>query len=178
MPRRVATVNQTRPFFPPPQRKTAKSGLATRDYVLRASLKWTHILWVIDTKIIHVYSSMFHLCEVAQVWNGYACEILYSMRVKYYSTRVKCYSTRVTWNFTREVHIYTLRETCSTKTRDVNSMSSCRVSMRVHAPRFEVIIKLYCMYITVKPFMNSWWHENVLIVQCDFLCCIFLSTNT
>jgi len=29
---RDATVNQTRPFFPPPQIKTEKSGLATRDY--------------------------------------------------------------------------------------------------------------------------------------------------
>ena len=29
--RQDVTVNQTRPFFPPPQRKTEKSGLATRD---------------------------------------------------------------------------------------------------------------------------------------------------
>ena len=72
------------------------------------------------------------------------CEM--DTRVKYYSTRVKCYSTRVTWNFTREVHIYMLREMWSTQTRDVNSISLCRVSMRVHAPRFEVIIELYCMF--------------------------------
>ena len=64
--------------------------------------------------------------------------------VKYYSTRVKCYSTHVTWNFTREVHIYTLREMWSTQTQDVNSISLCRVSMRVHMSRFEVIIELYC----------------------------------
>ena len=31
---RDATVNQTRPFFPPTQIKTEKSGLATRDYLV------------------------------------------------------------------------------------------------------------------------------------------------
>ena len=30
--RRVWPVNWSRPFFPPPQRKTEKRGLATRDY--------------------------------------------------------------------------------------------------------------------------------------------------
>ena len=39
------------------------------------------------------------------------CEM--DTRVIYYSMRGKCYSTRVMWNFTREVHIYTLRETWS-----------------------------------------------------------------
>ena len=71
------------------------------------------------------------------------------MRVKYHKCemdmRVKYYSTRVTWNFTREVHIYTLQEMWFTQTRDLNSISLCRASLRVHAPRFEVIIELYCM---------------------------------
>ena len=88
------------------------------------------------------------------------------MRVKCHKcemdTRVKYYSTRVTWNFTREVHIYMLRETCSMQTRDVNSVSSCRVSMRVYAPGFEVIIELYCIYVrtyvgtTVPMITNAW----------------------
>ena len=64
-----------------------------------------------------------------------------------YSTHVKCYSTCVTWNFTRGVHIYTLWETWSTQTRDVNSTSLCHVSLRVHACSFEVIIERYCNFV-------------------------------
>ena len=70
------------------------------------------------------------------------CEM--DSRVKYYSMHVKCYSTRVTWNFTCEVHIYTLQETWSTQTRDVNNISLCHVSLHVHTSRFEVINELYC----------------------------------
>ena len=91
------------------------------------------------------------------------CEM--DTHVKYYSTHVKCYSTRVTWNFTHEVHIYMLQETWSMQTRDMNSISSC-VSIRVQAPRFEVIIELYCSrkvwqgeILVNSPFLSIWWKK-------------------
>ena len=80
------------------------------------------------------------------------------------ATYGKCYSTRVTWNlhmkciFTREVHIYKQSETWFTQTQDVNSISLCHVSLRVHAYSFEVIIEQYliakCNYLTSGLFLK------------------------
>ena len=42
MLKRVWPVNCSRPFFPPPQRKTEKSGLATRDYTGVGRLEDSH----------------------------------------------------------------------------------------------------------------------------------------
>ena len=94
--------------------------------MLRASLKWTYILWVIDTKIIHVYNSMFHACEMPRMWNA-------TPRMLHGILHV-------------ESIFYTLRETWSTQTQAMNSISLCRVSFCVHACSFEVITERYCMF--------------------------------
>ena len=61
--------------------------------------------------------------------------------------RLGC-AMRVPWYFTRvKVHVHTLRETWSTQTRDVNLEYLCRVSLRVHACKSEVINERYCIQI-------------------------------
>ena len=45
-----------------------------------------------------------------------------------------------------KVHVHTLRETWSTQTRDVNLEYLCRVSLRVHACKSEVINERYCRF--------------------------------
>ena len=86
-------------------------------------------------------------------------------------TRVKYYSTCVTWNFTREVHIYTLREMWSKQTRDVNSISLCRVSLRVQACGFEVIIEVYCIYHQTC-YLHELLHSELLhSILCTMVVC-------
>ena len=56
-----------------------------------------------------------------------------------------------------KVHVHTLRETWSTQTRDVNFEYLCRVSLRVHACKSEVINERYCMNKTdlfFKPYIS------------------------
>ena len=48
-----------------------------------------------------------------------------------------------------KVHVHTLRETWSTQTRDVNLEYLCRVSLRVHACKSEVINERYCSKLKV-----------------------------
>ena len=45
-----------------------------------------------------------------------------------------------------KVHVHMLRETWSTQTRDVNLEYLCRVSLRVHVCKSEVINERYCIY--------------------------------
>ena len=61
---------------------------------------------------------------------------------------VKCHARDVPCVFHgilhMKVHVHTLRETWSTQTRDVNLEYLCRVSLRVHACKSEVINERYC----------------------------------
>ena len=64
------------------------------------------------------------------------------------SSHVKCHARDVPCVFHGilhvKVHVHTLRETWSTQTRDVNLECLCRVSLRVHACKSEVINERYC----------------------------------
>ena len=74
-----------------------------------------------------------------------------SVRMIPCSSRVKCHAWDVPCMFHGilhvKVHVHTLRETWSTQTRDVNLEYLCRVSLRVHACKSEVINERYCSYI-------------------------------
>ena len=74
----------------------------------------------------------------------------YSVRTIPCSSRVECHAWDVPCMFHGilhvNVHVHTLRETWSTQTRDVNLEYLCRVSLRVHACKSEVINEQYCMW--------------------------------
>ena len=65
------------------------------------------------------------------------------------SSHVKCHARHVPCVFHGilhvKVHVHTLRGTWSTQIRDVNLEYLCRVSLRVHACKSEVINERYCM---------------------------------
>ena len=70
------------------------------------------------------------------------------------SSRVKCHAWDVPCMFhgilRMKVHVHTLRETWSMQTRDVNLEYLCRVSLRVHACKSEVINERYCITVPIK----------------------------
>ena len=104
--------------------------------------------------ICHTCSMVFYTenvlwFHVPHMWN--AC-----------ATCVPCY-------FTHETHIYSLQETWSTETWDVNLEYLCRVFLCVHACKSEVINERYCItkcnYIdfqSYKPVLSQFFASCIL----------------
>ena len=98
------------------------------------------------------YNSMFHLCAICRTHDTYATHVPWHFTRACMipcSSRVKCHAWDVPCVFHGilhvKVHVHTLRETWSTQTRDVNLEYLCRVSLRVHASKSEVINERYCI---------------------------------
>ena len=95
---------------------------------------------------------MFHLCAICRTHDTYATHVPWHFtraRMIPCSSRVKCHARDVPCVFHGilhvKVHVHTLQEMWSTQTRDVNLEYLCRVSLRVHACKSEVINERYCM---------------------------------
>ena len=91
------------------------------------------------------------------------------------SSRVKCHAWEVPCVFHGilhvKVHVHTLRETWSTQTRDVNLEYLCRVSLRVHACKSEVINERVCVCVCVCVCVRACMYLLVCVcVVCVCLC--------
>ena len=94
---------------------------------------------------------MFHLCAICRTHDIHAMHVPWHfthVRMIPCSSHAKCPAWDVPCMFHgilhAKVHVHTLRETWSTQTRDVNLEYLCRVSLRVHACKSEVINERYC----------------------------------
>ena len=98
---------------------------------------------------------MFHLCAICCTHDTHATHVPWHftrVRMIPCSSRVKCHAWDVPCMFHGilhvKVHVHTLQETWSTQTRDVNLEYLCRVSLRAHACKSEVINERYCSYLS------------------------------
>ena len=124
--------------------------------------KWTYIWWVIDTKIIHVYNSMFHACEMPQVWNGHACEILlYACEMLLHA----CYMEFYTWG----AYLHATRNVVHANTRcEQYILVSCTRATFWSYNWTVLYVKLgiswECCMTSTSTVVNV-WHANHLNLQ-------------